>query len=44
MNPAPPLPKKRKKFQVTFDIEGQGQSTQKSIWILTKVFLISGSN
>ena len=31
-------------FQVKFDLEGQGQSTPKTIGILTKMFCMSGSN
>ena len=31
-------------FQVKFDLEGQGQSTPKTIGILTKLFCMSGSN
>ena len=31
-------------FQVKFDLEGQGQSTPKTIVILTKMFCMSGSN
>ena len=31
-------------FQVNFDLEGQGQSTPKTIGILTKMFCMSGSN
>ena len=31
-------------FQVKFDLEGHGQSTPKTIGILTKLFCMSGSN
>ena len=31
-------------FQVKFELEGQGQSTPKTIGILTKMFCMSGSN
>ena len=31
-------------FQVKFDLEGQGQSTTKTMGILTKMFCMSGSN
>ena len=31
-------------FEVKFDLKGQGQSTPKIIWILTKVFYPYGSN
>ena len=31
-------------FEVKFDLKGQGQSTPKIIWILTKVFYSYGSN
>ena len=31
-------------FQVKFDLDGQGQSTPKTIVILTKMFCMSGSN